>query len=217
MGMFFSSAVASADQTSTAIYPDGSQWVKDNTRGWIMLVPPKAGRNAALPAPDKLNTTKHADVISGISTKDTDPVVLKNAQNAFDAKKPNGPVANANRAAKNATTAATLAAANAYNAANNASPAANANVSPNASAAVTASNESAVAAANATKAANAVTEAIAANTSLDEIRAATANANAAAAAANAAAANANKAANANAPPPAFGGRKTRNNRRTRRH
>ena len=203
MGMFFSTAIQSATQEQTAVYPDGSQWVKDNQRGWIMVTPPKDGK-PTLPPPDKLNATKNAAVISGITTKATNAAALANAQKRVDSgavlpgeKKPNNASKNASKNATNAVKSANAAATNASSAAVNASKAANVNKSTNApvvTPAVAASNNAAVAAANATKAANNVSKAVATNAPAPVVNAAANAANSAAKAANSAAVKANNAA-----------------------
>ena len=208
MGMFFSTAIQSATQEQTVVYPDGSAWVKDNVRGWIMLFPPTSGA-APLPPPDKLNTTKDAAVISGITSKTTNTAALANAQKRADsgapvvAKNAVAAVNSANKAAVNATKAS----ANASKAALNTSAAANKSI-------VVASNSAAVAATNATKAANNVAIAVAKNAPAPVVNTAAANATAAAAAANTAAANANAAAaSPNTVTAARGGRRTNRNKK----
>lgn len=205
--MFFSTAIQSATQEQTVVYPDGSAWVKDNVRGWIMLFPPTSGA-APLPPPDKLNTTKDAAVISGITSKTTNTAALANAQKRADsgapvvAKNAVAAVNSANKAAVNATKAS----ANASKAALNTSAAANKSI-------VAASNSAAVAATNATKAANNVASAVAKNAPAPVVNAAATNATAAAAAANTAAANANAAASPNTVTAARGGRRTNRNKK----
>jgi len=212
--MFFSTAIQSATQEQTVVYPDGSHWVKDNVRGWIMLLPPTSGA-APLPPPDKLDTTKDAAVISGITSKTTNTAALANAQKRVDSV---APVA----ASKNATAAvnsANKAALNATKASTNASKAALNSTTGANKAIVAASNSAAAAATNATKAANREVSAVAKTAPAPVVNAAAAAATNAAKTANAAAANASAVAasapapNAAVPPSnvtaARGGRRTR--------